>query len=93
MKLRGESGAMPARSSGGIIGKGGKSVASVYKESIPPASIKIRPGNADGGAGRKSLNTNATEIAALRKSGVLAKKAAAQVDAGKPSRTIKINSK
>lgn len=31
------------RSSGGITGPGGKSVTPIYKQSIPPASVKVVP--------------------------------------------------
>ena len=39
MKLRGESGAMPSRSNGGIMGKGGSWVNPKYKEVGP--SVKV----------------------------------------------------
>jgi hypothetical protein len=40
------SGGGEGRSSGGITGKGGKKVTPIYKESIPPASVKvIKPGS------------------------------------------------
>jgi len=40
------SGGGSARTSGGITGKGGAKVAPIYKESIPPATVKvIKPGS------------------------------------------------
>ena len=35
------------RSSGGITGPGGKSVTPIYKQSIPPASVKVKPATSD----------------------------------------------
>ena len=97
MKLRGESGSMPARSSGGIVGKGGSSVNPVYKESFPPSSVKVIKGNTGPNKNfneliRKGFNSDATNTALRRKSGELARTRASQVDVGKPSRTIKIKS-
>jgi hypothetical protein len=43
MKIRGESGAMPSRSSGGIMGKGGSWVNPKYKEVGPSVKV-ITPG-------------------------------------------------
>jgi hypothetical protein len=43
MKLRGESGGMPARSGGGISGSGGSNVSPVYREIGTPV-IKINSG-------------------------------------------------
>ena len=43
MKLRGESGAMPARSGGGIAGGSGRNVTPIYKEMGTPV-IKINSG-------------------------------------------------
>ena len=49
------------RASGGITGKGGKNVTPIYKQSIPPASVKvINPGGPLTGA-----NENTTVLRSL----------------------------
>ena len=72
-----------------ITGQGGASVSPVYKESIPPASVKIvKPSKLRG-----VKNRTADVTARIRKSGEAAARTAADVNVGKPSQTIKINSK
>ena len=83
MKIRGESGGVPARMGGGAgaVSRGG--------------SVKIKPGTKAGSmadAQRKSANQAATNTAAERKSGALAKTTGSRVMTGKPKGTIKINS-
>lgn len=86
------------RVSGGITGKAGASVTPKYKESIPPASVKVIKGNTGPNKNfleetRKGFNKDADTTALRRKSGELARTRASQVDVGKPKTTIKINSK
>lgn len=77
------------RNSAGIINKGGKNVTPIYKESIPPASVKVVTPRVLNGV----RNRISTVTVKLRKSGEAAKRSAADVVVGKPSKTIKINSK
>jgi hypothetical protein len=81
------------RISGGITGAGGKKVTPTYKESFPPSSVKVVP------AKNPNINklTNSLKSWELqqRKSGRMARAEAgvASHQTGKPSQTIKINSK
>lgn len=77
------------RMSSGITGKGGSNVKPIYKESIPPASVRVVPPSKM--AGIKNRVENIT--VQLRKSGEAAKRSAADVNVGKPNKTIRINSK
>jgi len=77
------------RKAAGIINDGGKNVTPIYKESIPPASVKVVTPRVLNGV----RNRISTATAKLRKSGEAAKRSAADVVVGKPSKTIKINSK
>jgi hypothetical protein len=79
-----------ARSSGGITGTGGKSVTPIYKESIPPATVKVIPSMSDIARGNanfaESIRTQTISSKAWKDS------VAKNVNVGKPSKTIKINS-
>ena len=71
-----------------ITGSGGANVSPIYKESIPPASVKVvQPSRL---AGVKNRTENVT--AKLRKSGEAASRSAADVNVGTPAKTVKINS-
>ena len=78
------------RMSGGITAAGGKKVNPVYKESFPPSSVKVVKGT--DGKSNMDKNTTANIVAQMRKSGDLARITALRYT-GKPSQTIKINSK
>ena len=83
-----------SRSSGGIMGTGGRSVTPIYKESFPPASVKVVPPkstSANAVANNKStIKTNNAGSGASAKSGAAhAEKFYATQPKPKP---VKINS-
>ena len=82
------------RSSGGITGPGGKSVTPIYKQSIPPASVKVLPPMSDVARAKANVGSairasNASSGAAARGGGAAAEKFYATQP--KP-KNIKINS-
>ena len=81
------------RNSGGITGTGGNKVTPIYKQSIPPASVKIIPPMSDVARGIKnSVTSRNLESAKSGNAAALHNKISNDMNAGKPSKTIKINS-
>ena len=77
-----------ARKAAGITGNAGSNVKPIYKESIPPASVKVvQPSKLSG-----IKNRVADVTVKLRKSGEAARRSAADVNTGNPKTTIRINS-
>jgi hypothetical protein len=78
------------RSSGGITGKGGGQVTPIYKQSIPPATVKVVPPKP--AFARESANfSESIRIQTITSKG-FKKGVANNVNVGTPSKTIKINS-
>ena len=89
-RIEGIGGVGGTRGAGGITGKGGKSVTPIYKESIPPATVKVVPPKPD--FARKNANFSESVRIQTITSKAFKEGVAKNVNVGKPSATIKINS-
>jgi hypothetical protein len=79
------------RTSGGITGSGGGNVTPIYKQSIPPSTVKVVPPMSD--VARGLTNKNTTNVTNARKSGLVTSQLSSGVNVNsKPKTTIKINS-
>jgi hypothetical protein len=83
-----------SRGAGGITGGGGKNVNPVYSQSFPPSSVKVVPAKKNPAINKITNSLKSWELQ-QRKSGRMAQAEAAIAShqTGKPSKTIKINSK
>ena len=78
------------RTSGGITGNGGAKVTPIYKQSIPPATVKVVPPKPE--FARTAANFSESIRIQTVSSKAFKEGVAKNVNVGKPSKTIKINS-